>query len=281
MKKIDLSFFKKISVIITPNIPDKSTNTYKLSLLRGSAYILLYTLIAWLFLIFILSVTPIKDFLFVLDNQELIEQREKINVLQENVNKLTRELEKIVVIKERMKHAMILAEKDSIDSQSKLYDTLQTKIQKKINIGGNVFPAFIKLIELFKKQDDEKKEVLFFQEPVYGGIVTQRFNAARGHLGIDYGLKNGSPIYAASGGFVIYADYNVDYGYMMIIQHNNEFTTIYKHCSSLLKKTQDVVRMGELIALSGNSGKNTTGPHLHFEIWYKGKPVDPEKYFIK
>ena len=68
---------------------------------------------------------------------------------------------------------------------------------------------------------------------------------------------------------------------MLIIQHNKGFTTVYKHCSSLLKKERDVVSQGDLIALSGNSGKNTTGPHLHFEIWQNGKPVDPQKILLK
>lgn len=282
MKIFDFEKFRKISIIITPNIPDKSTNTYKFSLLRSTAYILLYTLVVWLFLIFILSVTPIKDFLFVLDNQELISQREKINILQENVNQLTRELEKIVVINERMRHVKNLAAKDSLEGKNKLYDTLQTKIQKKVKIGGDVYSAFLKLMELFNTyQEDEENKILFFQEPVSSGILTQKFNPSKGHMGIDYGVKVGTPVYASTGGFVIYADYNIDDGYMIIIQHKNEYTTIYKHCSALLKKAQDIVRAGELIALSGNSGKNTTGPHLHFEIWYKGKAINPAKFFIK
>ena len=62
-----------------------------------------------------------------------------------------------------------------------------------------------------------------------------------------------------------------------MIQHDNNYLTIYKHCSSLIKKIRERVTQGELIALSGNTGKNTTGPHLNFEIWQNGKPIDPQK----
>jgi lipoprotein NlpD len=67
----------------------------------------------------------------------------------------------------------------------------------------------------------------------------------------------------------------------MILQHSDGFISIYKHCSALLKNERDIVVQGELIGLSGNSGKNTTGPHLHFEIWKDGKPENPKEFFIK
>ncbi|MCB0750396.1 MAG: M23 family metallopeptidase, partial [Ignavibacteriae bacterium] len=67
----------------------------------------------------------------------------------------------------------------------------------------------------------------------------------------------------------------------IIIQHDNGYITIYKHCSQIIKKERDVVVQGELIGLSGNTGKNTTGPHLHFEIWKDGRPINPKEFFIK
>ena len=138
--------------------------------------------------------------------------------------------------------------------------------------------AFKLIIEKYFP-DSTNNYPLMFQKPVTG-FVNQQFNPDRGHLGIDYGTKKGSPVCAAAGGIVLFADYTIDNGYMLIIQHDKDFISIYQHCSTLLKKTRDVVRQGEVIALSGNSGKNTTGPHLHFEIWQNGKPINPEKYLI-
>jgi lipoprotein NlpD len=79
---------------------------------------------------------------------------------------------------------------------------------------------------------------------------------------------------------VVFSDYTFTDGYKIIINHSNDYISIYKHCSSLLKNERDFVLQGELIALSGNSGEISSGPHLHFEVWKNGKPVDPKNVII-
>lgn len=276
MKWFKWDFIRKTTFYVTPNYPDSSTKSYKFSLFRITAYTLIYTFIAWLVLIFILSVTPLKDFIFVLDNQELISQRNKINELQSKVELLNGQLQKIASTNERMKYALKLAKTDSINSSNPLYDTLKKTINKKLPVGGNIFRV---IVDLFNKNLQSNANLIFL-EPVTG-IITQNFNSEKGHVGIDYGVPSGTPVYASSGGMVIFSDYTYENGYMMIINHDNGYITLYKHCSSLLKKQRDFVRQGELIALSGNSGKNTTGPHLHFEIWHNGKPINPEEILVK
>jgi murein DD-endopeptidase MepM/ murein hydrolase activator NlpD len=276
MKWLNLDEIKNSSIYFTPNLPVIATKRYKVSLLKGMLYITLFTLASWFLLILILSTTPLKDMLFVVDNTELKVQNEKIQLLQKRVIILTQQLQDISSTTERMKYAIRLGVQDSINPKNPLYDTLKKPIKKKLSIEGNIFHAFQLLItQIF----DEQQEKIIFFEPIRG-IITQEFNAAKGHLGIDYGIKPGSPIYSAAGGLVTFADYTVESGYMMMIQHGNDYITIYKHCSSLLKKTRDIVNQGELIALSGNSGYNTTGPHLHFEVWHKGKPIDPKTIFL-
>ncbi|MCX7797902.1 MAG: M23 family metallopeptidase [Melioribacter sp.] len=279
MKFFNLDTLKKIFVIIAPNIPDSSTKTYKFSFLRTTAYILIYTFISWLVLIFILSITPLKDFLFVVDNQELIAQRKKINELQEKVKILTKELEDISTVNEKIKYSLQLAKKDTADTSKALYEKLKKKITKKVNIEGNVFLTIKEFLLKFFNNSESSDSLVFIAPS--SGYLTKEFSPKTGHLGADYGVRIGSPVYAAAGGLVIFADYTIDYGYTIIIQHDYGYITIYKHCSSLLKKTQDYVRQGELIALSGNSGKKSTGPHLHFEIWHYGKPINPETLLIK
>jgi len=68
---------------------------------------------------------------------------------------------------------------------------------------------------------------------------------------------------------------------MIIIQHDDKYTSVYKHCSKLLKKSRDLVEQGMTIALSGNTGKNSSGPHLHFEIWYNGRQINPQEVLLK
>lgn len=279
MKWFNLENLRNSSFHITPNLPIITTKRYKYSIIRLVAYLGVYTILAWLVLIFILSITPLKDFLFVIDNSELKSQREKIQILQNRVETLTSQLQNIASTNERMKYAMMLAQKDSVKSNDALYDSLRKPINKKIKIGGDVFSAFNDLIDKFF-QSAEKSKPLIFLEPA-NGVITQEFLPDNGHMGIDFGVKSGSPVYASAGGLVTFSDYTISSGYTIIIQHDQNYITIYQHCSSLLKKARDVVSQGELIALSGDSGKNTTGPHLHFEIWQNGKPVDPQKILLK
>jgi murein DD-endopeptidase MepM/ murein hydrolase activator NlpD len=247
--------------------------------LRLSAYLALYTIFAWFLLFFILTLTPLKDALFVIDNSELKTQRDKIQQLQNRVEVLTSQLETLASTNEKIKYAMMLAQKDSGKSSSAIYDSLRKPINKRVKIGGDIFSALKDLTGNFF-QSGEASRQLILMEPAHG-IITEEYLPSRGHLGIDYGVKTGTPVYAAAGGLVMFSDFTVDSGYMIIIQHEKNYVTIYKHCSSLIKKTRDVVQQGELIALSGNSGRKSSGPHLHFEIWQNGKTIDPQKFLLK
>ena len=86
---------------------------------------------------------------------------------------------------------------------------------------------------------------------------------------------------AALDGTVIFTGWTMETGYVIQLQHNNNLVTVYKHNSALLKEPGELVRAGEPISVVGDSGElYTSGPHLHFEIWYKGSPLDPEKHII-
>ncbi len=119
-------------------------------------------------------------------------------------------------------------------------------------------------------------DLLFF--PPMKGLITGKMNTAAGHYGIDIVGKPNSRISSALDGTVIFSEWTMETGYVIVIQHAQNITTCYKHNSELLKKQGDRVRAGEAIAIMGNSGKETTGPHLHFEIWMNGSALDPEEY---
>jgi len=279
MKWFNFDNIKNSSFHITPNFPIITTKRYKFSILRVAAYLGIYTIVAWFILIIILTITPLKDYVFVIDNSDLKAQTEKIKELQNKVVVLTDQLQELASTNERMRYAMKLAGRDSIKSNDALYDTLRKKIDKKLNVGGDIYAVFISFVEKYFGVTNNL-QTFFFIEPT-NGVITQDFNSANGHMGIDFGVASGTPVYASAGGLIIFAEYTVESGYQIMIQHDNNYLTIYKHCSLLIKKIRERVTQGELIALSGNSGKNTTGPHLHFEIWQNGKPVDPQKILSK
>jgi murein DD-endopeptidase MepM/ murein hydrolase activator NlpD len=122
-------------------------------------------------------------------------------------------------------------------------------------------------------------ELHFF--PPVKGIVSGKFEIRTKHFGTDIVAKPRSPVSAALDGTVIFTGWTMETGYIIGIQHRNNIISVYKHNSSLLKETGDLVRAGEPVSIVGNSGELfTSGPHLHFEIWYKGTPLDPEKHIL-
>jgi len=121
------------------------------------------------------------------------------------------------------------------------------------------------------------ENAILFQ-PVQGEI-TQNFNKKEDHFAIDIAVDEGTPIKAISDGRVLFSDWTVQTGYVIIIDHGDMLISVYKHNSSLVKKQNETVNAGEIIALSGNHGTLTTGPHLHFEVWKNGTPIDPMHLF--
>jgi len=121
---------------------------------------------------------------------------------------------------------------------------------------------------------------LHFFPPVKG-IVSGRYDMVHKHFGTDIVTKPRSPVSAALDGTVIFTGWTMETGYVIEIQHPNNIVSVYKHNASLLKETGDLVRAGEPISIVGDSGElYTSGPHLHFEIWYKGSSLDPEKHIL-
>jgi murein DD-endopeptidase MepM/ murein hydrolase activator NlpD len=112
------------------------------------------------------------------------------------------------------------------------------------------------------------------------GYTTRSYDVVHGHFGLDIAAKVGSFVNAAADGCVVFAGWTHDDGYQIILSHDGGFLTFYKHNQSLLKTTNVFVKRGEPIALLGNSGQTSSGPHVHFEIWKNGTPVDPRLYLL-
>lgn len=117
----------------------------------------------------------------------------------------------------------------------------------------------------------------YFFVPVDGN-VSQSFNPQKNHNGVDISVAKDEPVKAALEGTIIFSGYTSDGGYELHIQHMNDLVTVYKHNSYLFKQTGQRVRAGETIAIAGNTGEQSGGTHLHFEIWDNGLAVDPESY---
>ncbi len=148
----------------------------------------------------------------------------------------------------------------------------------------NSFISEVEAAEKFDVDDSEEDdsvdkslEATFFFTPIKG-VVTDGFGVREGHLGVDISAQEGIPVMSTLAGTVIFSEWTVQTGYVVMIQHDNQLVSVYKHNARILKFAGSRVKAGEAVALTGNSGELTSGPHLHFELWYMGAPLNPENY---
>lgn len=165
---------------------------------------------------------------------------------------------------------------DSITNEMKTIAFDESKLQASKE--DSLFREKIESKDLFPLYNGGANRVknVFFS-PLTGSI-SQPFDANDKHYAIDIVAKTGTPVKAVADGTVILAEWTAETGYVITIQHSNEFISVYKHNGTLLKQQGDVVKSGEAIASVGSTGELTTGPHLHFELWNNGFPVNPTNY---
>jgi murein DD-endopeptidase MepM/ murein hydrolase activator NlpD len=154
----------------------------------------------------------------------------------------------------------------------------------------NLDQLTVEEIDIRKEFEDDDQDNQFQHNLNYGflskinyfvplnGLMTTKFDQAQGHYGVDIVAKAGASIYVIADGKVLLADWTKEAGNVIIVQHKGSLLSIYKHNSALLKKVGSFVKAGEAIAIIGNSGTHTAGPHLHLELWFAGHPVNPQRF---
>lgn len=128
---------------------------------------------------------------------------------------------------------------------------------------------------LFEESSSPNNFVLF---PPVNGTISEGYNIEDKHYAVDVVVATNTPVKATADGTIIFAEWTVETGYVVIIEHNQELISVYKHNAAITKSQGDLVKAGEVIAMSGNTGELSTGPHLHFELWSKGYPVNPTNF---
>jgi len=182
----------------------------------------------------------------------------------------------------------IISGKNTENNTNNNQDSLRTKnIKFTKSYRDSLFRKQIEQEEQFnltfgvqqKQQSSVNLSQIHFFTPLRG-VVTNSFNPAINHYGTDIVAGPNEVIKAVLDGTVILASWTLETGYILEIQHENNLISIYKHNAEVFKKVGSHVTAGEAIAIVGNSGELTTGPHLHFELWYNGSPINPEDYIV-
>jgi murein DD-endopeptidase MepM/ murein hydrolase activator NlpD len=267
-------------------IRDTKTFAEVFSLRLSLSNVLLFITTCAVILIFVvylvIAYTPLKE--YVIPNYPELEEREKIERNAELVDSLEYEM-KLYAQKMQVLQKIRNGEDPSA---YELLDSIVVTNENYANLNFDLSPADSMLrmeiqenealnVNFHANTAGVRIENLFFYPPI-NGIVSSNFS--NGHFGTDVVAAENSIIHAVLAGTVILDSWTVETGYTIMIQHSNDFVSVYKHNSKLLKKTGDHVNAGEGIALLGNTGNLTVGPHLHFELWHEGKPVNSENYIV-
>jgi len=175
-----------------------------------------------------------------------------------------------VILGNKTIDSVMIAEPAAIEAETTIIDTARTKnellLAQEIETGE----------EIDKTNEQQLSNLFILVDPVIG-VISQKFDK-NNHPGIDVVSKLNAPIKACAEGTVVFTGYSEDDGNFIILSHANGFSSYYKHTSKVLKRTGQKVQKGDPIALVGDTGEHSSGPHLHFELWENNTALDPLEY---
>lgn len=266
----------KFSVVVIPEITSAKVKPRTLSFNKVVFFLFIYSLLFTVVLSGLIILTPLKGIVFSQEVRLDSESNERIVQLNEKVNRLLTDVERLRSVNRNLRNAIILADttfEDSLRFHIPEPDGAQGR-DSLAPLSGSITQIVLYAMKKFQQEQPS------FIRPL-SGFVTQQFKPGDGHFGIDYAAEEGTPVLAAANGYVVFADYTIDFGFTLILSHPDNYITVYKHCSALMKNERERVRQGEVVALCGNTGEETTGSHLHFEIWKEGEAVNPESLLLQ
>lgn len=245
----------------------KEVGNYQFSMGRLYTYIISFLLIFSFILVSLVVFTPIKRLVpgygDIEENHKFIELRNKLSEIEED-------LEDQIVYTQGLQN--MLSGQNVEDLNLQLNNTAPEK-------PSDENPSSVVISDKELKETEITKSLtnLYFVPPLIGSISAP-FNRLTNHFGIDILAAKGTAIKSITSGVVISSDFTVDTGNTIAIQHPNNLISFYKHNSALLKNIGEKVSAGEAIAIIGNTGELTDGPHLHFELWHNGNAINPENF---
>ena len=274
-------------LVVMNNETFEETGSYQLTLLN--VYIMISTIVVLVAfaVLMLIAFTPLKRYI---PGYGDVDQIKKVLTLQEKLEDMEEELEAQRTYTESFKRILVAnveAEKDMPKVEEVIQDSsisvkrikedeqLRRDVQLE-DIGASSAAAPINRSASLQIID-QRLEQMYFVAPITGEISAD-FMLNKKHFGVDVLAPKNTAIKATLDGFVFMSDWTLETGNTIGIQHTNNVITFYKHNSVLLKDVGSYVKAGEAVAIIGNTGTLSDGPHLHFELWYKGKPVNPTDY---
>lgn len=213
-------------------------------------------------------------------NRRVLELSMKIDSLENQVSAKNIYIENVrrIVAGEEIDQNITSSRETDLKS-TEISETIQPiDSQFRANFEGSDLTNFTALPITISSSVYELRDIYLFS-PLDGIlIITDGFNPKKDHYGIDMVAKENEPVRSVADGVVVLSSWTLDGGYILAIQHAGNLISVYKHNSELFKNVGNFVAAGEVVAIIGNTGELTTGPHLHLELWHSGNPVNPQEY---
>ena len=279
-KKVNKGFFKKLfndyKVVVSSEDTFEEKFAFKASKINVFVLMLVYSVILISFTISIVFYTQIRELVPGYSSSDLLNRAiyltQKTDSLERQIelnNKFYKSIEDVLSGKTDE-----FIERDNIPIDSSLNDKNLFSISP--NSEDSILRNYVDNQDKFNLTKNELViENKMFFSPIKGDI-TQTFNFEENHFAIDIAADIGTPVKSILDGKILFSEWSVDTGHVIIVDHGDNIVSVYKHNSKSLKEQNDFVQAGEVIAYSGNQGSLSSGPHLHFELWKNGTPIDPE-----
>ena len=279
-KEENKGFFKKLfsyyKVVVSSEDTFEEKFAFKASKINVFVLMLVYSVILISFTISIVFFTQLRELVPGYSSSDLLSRAiyltQKTDSLERQIelnNKFYKSIEDVLSGKSDE-----FIERDNIPIDSSLNEKNLFSIST--NSEDSILRNYVDSQDKFNLTKNELViENKMFFSPIKGDI-TQAFNFEENHFAIDIAADIGTPVKSILDGKILFSEWSVDTGHVIIVDHGDNIVSVYKHNSKSLKEQNDFVQAGEVIAYSGNQGSLSSGPHLHFELWKNGTPIDPE-----
>lgn len=237
------------------------------------------TIIMTTLVISLVALTPLREYIpgygNISERKELLKLTIKADSIEQTLEAKENYINNLInVFNEKKEESPLKPKKDTLKNYSKINSepsTTDLNFRKEVeeSKGGQTTVAYSSKTKALND--------LVFYSPVKG-MITTSYNVKENHFGVDVVTKPDESIKAPLDGTVIYTGFTVEDGYIIHVQHSNNLMSIFKHNAHLNKKMGERVKTGEVISTVGNTGTNSKGPHMHFELWFNGTPVNPEEF---
>jgi len=254
---------------------DSYLEKFAVSLSKRNIFLITFSITFTVILITTLLIfyTPIREYIPGYDTSRL-----RIQAVQnlEKLDSLMNSLEQNEQFIEAFNRTINSEEFANKYEKSQIKEVDFTDLEVNINVEDSILRKIVEVEDRFNIIEQEEALISPNLISPASGLISEGFDYSKQHYGVDIVLKEKTPIKAVFDGIVLFSEWTLNFGYTVIIFHRNELISTYKHNESVRVKKGDYVQTGEVIALSGNTGELTSGPHLHLELWDLQGPLNPE-----